>query len=49
MAPEIFNGDRYDEKVDTWAMGVLLYFMMTQEYPFEGSNWEQIKEKVLSE
>ena len=25
MAPEIFSEQSYDSKVDTWALGVLLY------------------------
>ena len=36
MAPEIFTADRYDEKVDTWALGVLTYIMLTSAYPFTG-------------
>lgn len=29
MAPEIFMDEKYDEKVDTWALGVLTYVMLT--------------------
>ena len=35
MAPEIFKGQHYDFKVDIWALGVLLYRMITQKYPYE--------------
>lgn len=36
MAPEIMMNKAYDEKVDSWALGVLLY-ELTQGYPpFKG-------------
>jgi len=28
-APEIFNQSVYDEKVDIWSAGVVLYMMLT--------------------
>jgi len=34
MAPEIFLDEKYDEKVDIWALGVLTYVMLTGYYPF---------------
>ena len=36
MAPEIFEDEPYDKKVDTWALGVLTYIMLTSAYPFTG-------------
>ena len=27
MAPEILNGDQYDEKVDVFSLGIILYMM----------------------
>ena len=29
MAPEILQEDQYDDKVDTWALGVLSYVILT--------------------
>ena len=34
MAPEIFNRPFYDEKVDIWSAGVILYNMTTGREPF---------------
>lgn len=34
MAPEIFLNDTYDEKVDLWACGIIMYNMLTGSQPF---------------
>jgi len=34
MAPEIFSG-HYTEKVDLWAVGIMLYIMLVGNVPFE--------------
>jgi len=35
VPPEILKGDQYDEKVDIWSLGVLIYEMATGKAPFE--------------
>lgn len=46
--PEIFLGQPYDgTKVDTWTLGVLLYFMVTGKLPFRGKSYKEIEAKVL--
>jgi calcium-dependent protein kinase len=34
-APEMFSGGGYNEKVDVWASGVLLYKLVAGSTPFE--------------
>ena len=34
MAPEIFNHQDYTKPVDIWAIGVVLYQLLTNEQPF---------------
>ncbi|KXS14266.1 kinase-like protein, partial [Gonapodya prolifera JEL478] len=34
MAPEFFAGHLYDEKVDCWAVGVLMYMLLSLTSPF---------------
>lgn len=47
-APEFFLRQPYDgTKVDTWNLGVLLYFMVTGTLPFEGITFEELRYKVL--
>ena len=36
MAPEIYSKCRYSEKSDVWALGIILYEMLTGKTPDEG-------------
>lgn len=42
MAPEIFDGN-YNEKVDIWSLGVLLYVLLSGNSPFGSDSEEAIK------
>lgn len=37
-APEMFEMSEYDEKVDMWSAGILLYMMLSGEHPFDSGN-----------
>ena len=38
MAPEILNGENLNSKSDIWSLGVIIYFMINKEYPYNGNN-----------
>ena len=38
MAPEIFKKSVYDNKVDVWAIGVLMFRMLFGDFPFKSNS-----------
>ncbi len=47
MAPEVANG-RYGKEIDVYAMGVILYEMLTGRVPFEGESVGEVLMKHLT-
>jgi hypothetical protein len=47
MAPEIANG-RYGREIDTYALGVILFEMLTGNVPFEGESVGEVLMKHLT-
>lgn len=46
MAPEVLLGKEYDYAVDWWALGAVLFDMLTGSPPFTGNNNKRIMEKI---
>ena len=47
MAPEIANG-RYGQEIDTYALGIILFEMLTGHVPFEGESVGEVLMKHLT-
>ena len=47
MAPEIANG-RYGKEIDTYALGIILYEMLTGHVPFQGESVGEVLMKHLT-
>lgn len=46
MAPEIVNGKPYDQKVDIWSAGIVVYVMLCGKSPFTGQSKEEVFEAI---
>jgi len=49
MAPEIFQKRAYDEKIDVFAFGTLIWELFSRKVPFEGLEPADVMQKVLRE
>nr|KAF6426420.1 hypothetical protein HJG59_009128 [Molossus molossus] len=48
MAPEMLLFELYNEKVDVWSIGVVLYQMLTTTIPFEAQNRVEHRFNILT-
>ena len=45
MAPEIIKGEQHGIACDMWSIGIILYTMLSNEYPF---NLRNIDEEIIN-
>jgi serine/threonine protein kinase len=48
MAPELFSKQIYNEKVDIWSIGIIVYMLLSGCAPFDGKDQKEVKKKVLN-
>lgn len=48
LAPEQARGEDVDQRIDVWAMGVLLYEMLTGVTPFHAENYNKLILRILT-
>ena len=48
MAPEVCNGQNYDFKADIWALGVIMYELVTFKKPFDSAKLPGLFELIIS-
>lgn len=49
MPPEMIRGKAYNQAVDWWALGALIYEMVTGYPPFRHKNRKKLHHKILNE
>lgn len=47
MAPEIIQEKAYDQKVDIWSIGVIVYILLSGRPPFRGKTKHEIFRSIL--
>ena len=47
MAPEIVKKDNNGMPTDIWALGVMLFIMLTGTYPFKAGNDKELYKQIV--
>ena len=48
MAPELIRHQRYDEKVDVWSLGCIVYQLLCGMTPFDGKTLKKINYNITN-
>lgn len=47
LAPEVIQGQPYNEAADWWSLGIILYEILFEETPFAGDSDEETKQNII--
>jgi len=48
-APELLSGDKYNNKIDLWSIGVILYRLFYGDFPYKGKTQVAIYNQIMSQ
>ncbi|KAH0794648.1 CAMK family protein kinase [Histomonas meleagridis] len=46
-SPEMIKGNSYTKSTDIWSSGIILYFLVTGNLPFEDENTQRLLQKIV--
>jgi serine/threonine protein kinase len=49
LSPEVYMKKPYNEKSEIWALGVLLYELLSLDFPFMANSMSELGWKVVNE
>lgn len=49
LPPEVFKDEEYDEKMDIWAIGIILYCIVCRKLPFYDKDEDILVNKIITE
>lgn len=51
MPPEIVSSQdiSVDSRIDSWSLGILMFYCLTKRYPFEGKTAGEIKKNIIEQ
>ena len=44
ISPECLKGKKISDKSDIWSLGILIYYLLFQKYPYNGTQYEIMKQ-----
>jgi serine/threonine protein kinase len=47
LSPEVCDGKPYDSGSDMWSVGVMLYYLMFNKFPFDGQGLRQLMANIV--
>lgn len=48
LAPELCEDKEYDERVDVWSLGVIIFTLLSGQPPFGGESKEEIQWNIVN-
>eukprot|EP00760_Papus_ankaliazontas_P005124 PhM_4_TR12404/c0_g1_i1/m.98954/K08857/NEK1_4_5; NIMA (never in mitosis gene a)-related kinase 1/4/5 len=48
LAPELWKNEKYSKKADVWALGIILYELLSLRRPYTANSMKELMQKVLT-